>query len=198
MEILVAILAVFLVALTIINGISSYLFTILPKGKLGRNAINLIPKKDFCPTIGHRVYSVHFPEGGETYMYQLPMIVSKATRATSTNHRPTVKARNLTLVLPSAKRINYSNYKHQNTAKSLVGISPSGALTFVSDLYVGRSSDRQITNGCGIFYLLEHGDSVMADNRFDIENDLPVGVSLNIPPFLSDKQQLSIQEETVC
>ena len=44
-----------------------------------------------------------------------------------------------------------------------MGISPSAAVTFVTDLYAGRSSDKQITNDCGILKLLEDGDSVMAD-----------------------------------
>ena len=46
--------------------------------------------------------------------------------------------------------VTYSNYKHHNTAKGLVGISPSAAVTFVSHLYAGRSSDKQITNDRGI------------------------------------------------
>lgn len=36
--------------------------------------------------------------------------------------------------LPSAQRITWSNYKHQNTFKLLVGISPSGTITFLSKL----------------------------------------------------------------
>ena len=91
----------------------------------------------------------------------------------------------------------YSSYKHHNTAKGLVGISPSGAVTFVSDLYSGRSSDQQITLECGILDLLQSGDSVMADKGFEIESDLPKGVSLNIPPFLRDKEHFSIEEETI-
>ena len=83
-----------------------------------------------------------------------------------------------------------------NTAKALIGISPSGAVSFVSDLYAGRSSDKQITNDCGILDLLEAGDSVMADKGFDIAGDLPQGVPLNIPPFLGGKDHLSIEEET--
>ena len=43
--------------------------------------------------------------------------------------------------------------------------------------------------------LLEKGDSVMADRGFDIEADLiPLGVKLNIPPFLKGKSQLSEKE----
>ena len=35
----------------------------------------------------------------------------------------------------------------------------------------------------------------MADREFDIEADMPDGVSLNIPPFLNGQPQLSVQDE---
>ena len=54
----------------------------------------------------------------------------------------------------------------------------------------------QITKDCGILDMLEHGDSVMADKEFDIQNDLPDGVSLNIPPFLHGEQHLTLEDET--
>ena len=38
-----------------------------------------------------------------------------------------------------------SNYKNNNTFKVLVGISPSGAITFVSDLYSVTISDKRLT-----------------------------------------------------
>ena len=38
-----------------------------------------------------------------------------------------------------------------------------------------------------LYDLLEKGDSLMADKCSDIVNDLPEGVSLNIPPFLRGK-----------
>ena len=101
--------------------------------------------------------------------------------------------------MPSSFRsqsVTYSSYKHHNTAKALIGISPSGAVSFVSDLYVGRSSDKQITTDCGILDLLEAGDSVMADKGFEIAGDLPQGVILKIPQFLGGKDHLSIEEET--
>ena len=68
----------------------------------------------------------------------------------------------------------YSNYKHHNTAKGLIGISPSAAVSFVSDLYSGRTSDTQLTKSCVILKLLEGNDSLMADRGFDITEDLPV------------------------
>lgn len=90
----------------------------------------------------------------------------------------------------------YSNYKHHNTAKGLVGISPSGMFTFVSDLYSERTSDKEATKDCGILPLLEENDSVMADKGFDIENILPKNIPLNIPPFLRKSEHLSLEEQT--
>ena len=75
-------------------------------------------------------------------------------------------------------------------------LRPSDTVSFVSDLYAGRSSDKQTTNDCGILDLLEAGDSVMADKGFDIAGDLPQGVTLNISLFLGGKDHLSIEEGT--
>ena len=77
----------------------------------------------------------------------------------------------------------WSQYKHHNTWKALVGISPNGAFTFVSKLWTGRVTDKKITVECGILKLLEKGDNIMADRGFDIADILPPGVTLNIPPF---------------
>ncbi|XP_047141135.1 uncharacterized protein LOC124816138 [Hydra vulgaris] len=89
----------------------------------------------------------------------------------------------------------FSSYKHYNTAKGLVGISPAGAVTFVSDLYTGRSTDYKITKHSNLMSLVEPGDSIMADRGFEIDDFLPENVSLNIPPFLNGKPQLSHPEE---
>ena len=53
--------------------------------------------------------------------------------------------------------------------KGLVGISPS---TYISDLYGGSTSDKEMTRQCGLLQLLEPGDAVMADKGFDIRYDL--------------------------
>ena len=91
----------------------------------------------------------------------------------------------------------FSSYKHHNTAKSLVAISPNGSVTFVSDLYGGRTSDKAIAKDCGIIEMMEIGDSVMADRGFEIEEMLrSKGISLNVPPFMSGRAQLSAEDET--
>ena len=105
----------------------------------------------------------------------------------------------LLIEMPSSCRsqsATFSTYKNHNTAKGLLGISPNGYPSFVSRLYAGRASDKKITKDCGILGLLEAGDQIMADRGFDIESELPAGVSLNIPPFLNGKDQLSLEEET--
>ena len=69
--------------------------------------------------------------------------------------------------------------------KGLVGIAPSGAITFISQLYSGSISDREIVERSGFLKLqFDKGDTVMADKGFTIEDLLPLGANLNIPPFL--------------
>ena len=47
--------------------------------------------------------------------------------------------------LPDLQQMTFSNYKNNNTFKGLIGISPSGAITFVSSLFSGSISDKELT-----------------------------------------------------
>ena len=77
----------------------------------------------------------------------------------------------------------------------MVGISPSEAITFVSELYSGIIADKELTRQSGVLHLLERGDAVMAERGFDIQADLtPLGVKLNMPPYLKGKSQLTKNE----
>ena len=84
--------------------------------------------------------------------------------------------------------------EHHNTWKLLVGVTPNGQVTFLSDLWKGRVSDKQITRESGILDLLEPGDNVMVDRGFYISNIVPDGVSVNMPPFLAGREQMTAAE----
>lgn len=86
------------------------------------------------------------------------------------------------------QRSTYSNYKHRNTLKGLVGVAPNGTITYLSDLYGGSTSDKRIVKHCGVLSHFTAGDLILADKGFLISDILPPGVSLNIPPFLMTPQ----------
>ena len=90
----------------------------------------------------------------------------------------------------------YSSYKSQVTYKALLGISPAGTITFISELYDGSISDKEITRRSGILQCnWNRGDSLMADRGFTIAEELkPLGVKLNIPCFLDGRTQLTKAE----
>ena len=95
---------------------------------------------------------------------------------------------------PQAQQLTFSSYKNHNTLKALVSITPSGAISFVSKLYGGSISDRELFLQSGLLDLLEIGDSVMADRGFTIADVLDArGVTLNIPPTKVN-DQLSASE----
>ena len=50
-----------------------------------------------------------------------------------------------TLSLMVSQSQTWSQYKHHNTWKALVDISPNGCITFVSRLRSGRVSDMELT-----------------------------------------------------
>ncbi|KAH9366631.1 hypothetical protein HPB48_018165 [Haemaphysalis longicornis] len=91
------------------------------------------------------------------------------------------------LVLQSG---TYWNYKSTNTFKGLIAISPNGLVSFVSDLYMGSASDRELVIKSGFLEReFTDGDTVMADKGFKIKDLLEKkGVGLNLPPFLNKEQ----------
>lgn len=96
---------------------------------------------------------------------------------------------------PKAAAQCFSTYKHGMTIKYLIGITPQGFISFISKGYGGRSSDKFVTESCGIFEKLLNGDVVMADRGFLIEEELRNrGVELQIPAFTKGKTQLHPRE----
>jgi len=95
----------------------------------------------------------------------------------------------------TARAQTWSNYKHNNTCKYLIGISPAGAVMFLSEGWGGRVSDRQITLESGFLEKITAGDCILADRGFLIQNEVnEKGAFLKIPKFTRGKKQLSAKE----
>ena len=95
----------------------------------------------------------------------------------------------------TARAQNWSNYKYNNTAKYLIGITISGAVLFLSAGWGGRVSDKQISIDSGFFQKISMGDCILADRGFTFKEELAaVGATLKIPHFTKGKSQLSGKE----
>ena len=96
-----------------------------------------------------------------------------------------------------ARTSTWSSYKHHNTVKILLGIAPQGVVSFVSEPWGGRVSDKYLTEHCGILDKLLPGDIVLADRGFDITESVGMmQAKLHIPAFTKGKSQLSAMEIT--
>ncbi len=91
-----------------------------------------------------------------------------------------------------ARAQTYSSYKHHNTVKYLIGITPQGTVCFISDGWGGRVSDKHLTENSGLFNKLIPGDTVLADHGFDIQDSVGVYCAqISIPAFTKGKKQLT-------
>ena len=91
-----------------------------------------------------------------------------------------------------------SSCKSHTTLKGLVGITPNGQFAFVSQLFTGSISDRQLVCESGFRRLLDHvppGKSIMADRGFKIK-DLSVkpNLLLNMPPFKGSRTSNAVAD----
>lgn len=129
---------------------------------------------------------------------QVDKTMPKSFKDTYPSVRVIIDCTEIKVQTPSSLTLHsefYSNYKSATTLKGLIGISPTGSVTFVSALYTGSISDREITRRSGLIELLERSDGVMADKGFTIEELLtPKNCTLNIPPFLREKPQFSADD----
>ena len=92
-----------------------------------------------------------------------------------------------------AKSCTWSQYKHYNTAKYLISITPQGIISFISkESRGGRVSDKYIVENSGYLRNLLPGDVVLADRGFDVADSVALqGATLDIPAFTRGCDQLA-------
>lgn len=144
--------------------------------------------RNIVNTYIHVLHDILFKQ----FMQQIP---SRAKNQLSTpacfeafpNARITLDCTEVWIEIPksmSDQNLTYSSYKGRNTFKGLVGVAPNGSITYLSSLYPGSVSDKEIVKHSKVLQQMEPGDMVLADKGFLIHDLMPAGVSLNIPPFL--------------
>ena len=94
-----------------------------------------------------------------------------------------------------ARAVTYSNYKKHNAVKYLIGITPTGSISFLSQGWGGRVTDDHLTRSSGFFTKLIPGDVVMADRGFRVEEYFAMQqCRLMVPDFTRGKKQLTAAE----
>lgn len=86
----------------------------------------------------------------------------------------------------------FSSYKSHCTFKGLIGMAPHGAVTFVSGLYAGSISDRELFKQSGIIDVLTPDMAIMVDKGFLVDNLVPCKV--HRPAFVTKGTQMSAEE----
>lgn len=81
------------------------------------------------------------------------------------------------------QKLTWSEYKHHNTVKYLVGCTPNSSVSFMSDGYPGSISDKKIVNHSKFLETVEQFSYIMADKGFNIEQECTVHrIGLYVPP----------------
>ena len=89
----------------------------------------------------------------------------------------------------------WSNYKHNFTIKYLIGITPNGAISYISDSYSGRDCDYFIVNNSEVLNFLQPGNQVMAERGFKIQGILNFHqCTLCIPPSKHTSLQMTKED----
>ena len=64
---------------------------------------------------------------------------------------------------PKAQQLTFPSYKDTNTLKALIGIVPKRGISFVSTVYGGSISDKELTQRSGLVEKRRAGYVIMAD-----------------------------------
>ena len=83
----------------------------------------------------------------------------------------------------AAQRITWSNYKHHDTGKFLITISPNGLMVFASVAYGDSILDKQLTVDSGYLDLVEPYTVIMVDKGFNIKEECTARfIDVHVPP----------------
>lgn len=131
-----------------------------------------------------------FPTREDTTYY-----ANKDFRAIFPDARITLDATEVPIMKPHEpilQQATYSTYKNRNTLKVMVGTTPGGLVSYVSPVYGGSTSDRQIIERSNILAMCDPGDMILADKGINIEDlTIPHNIKLNIPTFFKKKNRMN-------
>ena len=91
-----------------------------------------------------------------------------------------------------------STYKNKNSVKTMIGCTPRGAVSFISESYGGSTTDRQIIERSPLCTQPDYftsGDSIMADRGIMVQDLFASkNVAVNTPHMLKGKSQLEKEQ----
>ena len=89
----------------------------------------------------------------------------------------------------------WSEYKHHNTLKFLISTTPNSFITFISEPYTGRISDKAITNDTNFLDTVPSHTRIMADKGFNIQNECAARlINFLVPPGRRGTAQMTPDE----
>lgn len=92
---------------------------------------------------------------------------------------------------PRLQQSSFSTYKNTSTMKALIGCTPGGLISYVSPVYGGSTSDRQIVERSDLPKKCNSGDVLMADKAFTVQDICaPHNVTVATPTFVKGKGYL--------
>ena len=140
------------------------------------------------------------PEHSNTFKEEIKKAMPKSMTEKFSHVTCIIDCVEFKIAVPSSlvmHKVFYSSYKSHTTGKCLVGIVPGGGFSFISSVFPGSITDKEITVISGLLdpKLFKCGDGLMADRKFTIKKcSDKFGIDLIITSFLEERDQLSAEE----
>ena len=149
---------------------------------------------DTLRKLGRTLQSVISPVSNDEIKRNMPRCFEKFQATTSVLDYTEIKIQKPKCLKCHTKF--YSHYKGDLTVKFMTEVTPVGLITFFSESFGGRASDKAIFCYNGILQRLESTrDVVMVDRGFLIDDEcMQREIRLIRPPFIKNREQLTEQE----